>query len=312
MNNFSVMVLMSTYNGGRFLRQQLDSILKQDKVDVFLLVRDDGSKDETCIILEEYASKNCNIRWVEGNNLGFVRSFSELVKMALNNGVHTDYYAFADQDDVWFPEKLHTACSSLHFEDNSKPNLFTSNSMQIDAEGGEIGLFHKDSFPRYRRGNVLIYGTEQGCSMVFNRKALELYNLKEPTVTYHDRWIFFICFYLGTIRYNHNPLFYYRIHGGNAIGSIEKRILKNRWLNFLYQTIFGPPLNNHHAMAGEFFTSFNDKLSQSDIRLFMLYLKYRASAFSKIKMLFSREFICPYPQLKSRIFYFMCIMFNKI
>ena len=73
---------MSTYNGERFLREQLDSILSQQDVEISLLVRDDGSKDNTCQILSDYASKHQNVIWKSFENVGFVKSFSALIRMA--------------------------------------------------------------------------------------------------------------------------------------------------------------------------------------------------------------------------------------
>ena len=123
-----VLVLMSTYNGERFLREQLDSILSQEGVEIILRVRDDGSKDNTCQILSDYAAKHKNIEWKACENVGFVKSFSALVRMAADSDSNADYFAFADQDDIWMPQKLATACKALATKDDSKPNLFTSNS----------------------------------------------------------------------------------------------------------------------------------------------------------------------------------------
>ena len=75
----TVQVLMSTYNGERFLKQQLDSILSQRGVNVYLLVRDDGSKDGTLSILNDYSKKYTNIEIIEGNNIGACKSFFELI-----------------------------------------------------------------------------------------------------------------------------------------------------------------------------------------------------------------------------------------
>ena len=191
MKNPIVLVLMSTYNGERFLKEQIDSILSQEGVDVRLLVSEDGSTDRTWEILEVYASGYRNIVITRGENVGFVKSFSALVRMALDytnmeeavqttptedcsiktqspnlGGEREMFYAFADQDDIWMPKKLMTACSVLSSKDPSKPNLFTSNSMQVDAEGKELELFHKGPEPKFRKGNVLVFGTEQGCSMI--------------------------------------------------------------------------------------------------------------------------------------------------
>ena len=299
MKNPVVLVLMSTYNGERFLKEQIDSILSQEGVDVRLLVRDDGSTDRTWEILKEYASGYRNIVITMGENVGFVKSFSALVRMALDQigGEREMFYAFADQDDIWMPKKLSTACSVLSSKDASKPHLFTSNSMQINAEGKELELFHKGPEPKFRKGNVLVFGTEQGCSMVFNRKAMELYAECEPQLTWHDRWLYHICYFLGSVTYDHQPLFYYRRHENNALanhhaGSLEEERSK---IVRVYRILFvEPPVTNHVEMAKEFYDHFAPMLDSSDRQLFKRFIVCRKSVVSKIYMLFSRHFIYPY------------------
>ena len=88
-----VQVLLSTYNGEKYLKEQLDSIIAQKGVDVHILARDDGSKDDTIKILEGYE----NIDIIKGSNIGVCKSFFELI----NKSGEYDYYSFADQDDVW-------------------------------------------------------------------------------------------------------------------------------------------------------------------------------------------------------------------
>lgn len=297
MKSPKVLVLMSTYNGERFLQEQLDSILSQQGVEVSLLVRDDGSSDNTCKILSDYASQYPNIVWKSCENVGFVRSFSSLVRMAATSDIDVDYYAFADQDDIWMSNKLAIACSVLASKDNSKPNLFTSNSMQIDAEGRELELFHKGPEPKFRKGNVLVFGTEQGCSMVFNKKAIELYSADEPNLTWHDRWMYHICYFLGSVTYDHQPLFYYRRHEKNALanhkaGSLEGEPSK---IVRVYRILFvEPPVTNHVEMAREFYDHFASRLNKDDKKLFRRFIVCRKSIVSKIYMLFSRYFIYPY------------------
>ena len=292
-----VLVLMSTYNGERFLKEQIDSILSQEGVDVRLLVRDDGSKDQTQTFLSDYASKHQNISWKACENVGFVKSFSALVGMALASDSPADFYAFADQDDIWMPHKLATACSVLSMKDNAKPHLFTSNSMQIDAEGHELGLFHKGPEPKFRKGNVLVFGTEQGCSMVFNRKAMELYAECEPKLTWHDRWMYHICYFLGSVTYDHRPLFYYRRHENNALANHHAGSLEGERSKIIrvYRILFvEPPVTNHVEMAQEFYDHFGSRLNEADRRLFRRFVRSRKSVVSKIYMLFSRHFIYPY------------------
>ena len=309
-----VLVLMSTYNGERFLKEQIDSILSQEGVEIRLLVRDDGSKDRTWEILEEYASGYRNIVITMGENVGFVKSFSALVRMALDQTTieeadqttppcgHPSYsggefYAFADQDDIWMPKKLITACRALSGKDASKPNLFTSNSMQIDAEGRELELFHKGPEPRFRKGNVLVFGTEQGCSMVFNRRAMELYAECEPQLTWHDRWLYHICYFLGSVTYDHHPLFYYRRHEHNALANHQVASLAGepRKIVRVYRILFKePPVTNHVEMAKEFYDHFSPMLDAADQKLFRRFIACRHSVVSKIYMLFSRHFVYPY------------------
>ena len=98
----TVQVLMSTYNGERYIRRQIDSIMAQTGVEVYLLIRDDGSEDSTVSIIQEYVEQYPDrIQIVIGKNIGWKKSFIQLLRMAGN----FDYYAFADQDDYWFPDK---------------------------------------------------------------------------------------------------------------------------------------------------------------------------------------------------------------
>lgn len=100
----NILVLMSTFNGEKFIREQIESILAQENVNIKLLVRDDGSTDKTLDILNEYKNKG-KLNYYIGKNLGPQLSFMHL----LQNAPYCEYYAFADQDDVWLKDKLSTA-----------------------------------------------------------------------------------------------------------------------------------------------------------------------------------------------------------
>ena len=228
---YSVLVLLSTYNGEIYLKEQIDSILCQENINVHILIRDDGSVDATCNILDEYKIKYHNIDVVKGDNIGFVESFTRLVELASISSVKYDYYAFSDQDDIWYPQKLIVACSKLSTQNNDMPNLFTSNSRLLYSDGSTKDLFHP-VLPKVTKGNALIFGTEQGCSMVFNKKALDMYHSQKPQVSYHDRWMYLICLYLGSISYDHRPLFSYRIHDNNTLA--KSRNVKDK-LFFIFQ-----------------------------------------------------------------------------
>ena len=122
-----VVVLMSTYNGEKYMRHQIDTILNQDYENLELFVRDDGSKDSTLNILEEYASSHANVSYVKGENLGSNQSFLEMVKIAPD----ADYYSLADQDDDWMPDKISHAVEKIESGDYL---VYCSNKQQESAD----------------------------------------------------------------------------------------------------------------------------------------------------------------------------------
>ena len=105
-----ILVLMATYNGGKYLREQLDSVFLQKNVDITVLVRDDGSIDNTCAILDEY-SKRYNLIWYSGQHLNVANGFYNLMEEAVK--MDFDYFAFCDQDDVWDTDKLSIGVSAI-------------------------------------------------------------------------------------------------------------------------------------------------------------------------------------------------------
>ncbi len=285
---------MSTYNGEKYVAEQIQSILCQDDVDVQLLIRDDGSTDNTRAVIDKLAAEHSNISIVRGENVGFVKSFGELVHLALS--CEADYYAFVDQDDIWMSNKLLTQCNALDAFDKDVPALSSCNSIYIDVNGNEQGLFHPIR-PYYTKGNVIYIGTEQGCSMVFNRKCIELYDAYPPTITWHDRWMFLIAFFLGNVYYEHRPLFYYRIHGNNALGENKRppKIFSKEWLKDKRDRWLSKKQKHQHAyMTEEFYNTFFEQLTIKDKKVIRHYLRYQDHLLDKLAFLFCPIYKTPY------------------
>ena len=127
-----VVVLLSTYNGERFLEEQLESIVAQKGVKPTIIVRDDGSTDRTREILDKW-QEGGRLRWYNGPNMGPARSFLNL----LRDSDDADYYAFSDQDDYWLPEKLDVATSKLA-PYGDEPALYFSQTQLVDKDLKEI------------------------------------------------------------------------------------------------------------------------------------------------------------------------------
>ena len=164
MSDKKVAVLLSTYNGEKYVGAQIHSILTQSYKNLVLVVRDDGSSDKTVKIVKEYMENYNNIKLVEGKNLGFIKSFFELLKLE-----QADYYAFADQDDVWLPDKIAFAVKSLDKLDNSKPNMAFSNSDYYDVNMKLIKEGEKGK--TFSFTNSLYECVTQGMTMVINQKT---------------------------------------------------------------------------------------------------------------------------------------------
>ena len=212
-----IVVLMSTYNGERYIREQLDSLLKQTLMPDLIYIRDDGSMDDTVAILEEYASEHSFIKYYSGKNKGPARSFWELI----SNCEEADYYALCDQDDVWFEDKLETAINFLEKEDHSIPLLYCSKYTLTDKDLNPIdsnvsSLYNFSDFP-----HALMYHTAPGCTFVFNneaRKKIVKYDVEKEYCIIHDAIIHKVVTMFGKMILDNTSHMYYRQHGNNEIG----------------------------------------------------------------------------------------------
>ena len=230
-----LIVLLSSYNGEKYIREQLDSLLNQDLKPDKIFIRDDGSKDETINILEEYKKNNDCIEYYCGNNLGPAKSFFELI----NKCEEADYYALCDQDDVWFKDKLSRAVELLEKEDNSKSLLYCSKYTLTDKDLNPIDsnvsdLYNFSDFP-----HSLIYHTAPGCTFVFNneaRKRIVKYDVEKEYCLIHDAIIHKVVCMFGKMILDNESHMYYRQHGDNEIGMNANKIevfigRVNRFLN---------------------------------------------------------------------------------
>lgn len=211
--NFSVSVLMTTYNGEKYLREQIDSILSQEGVSVNLLVRDDGSSDSTQEILNQYSSSG-KLKWYTGEHLNVQKGFLDLLK----NAPESEYYAFSDQDDVWDENKLFVAVSELEKISKDTPRLYYCGQRLVDKNLKYMST-HKINNLRSDYTNFLISNVA-GCTMVFDKKLADFVNSKNPDfILMHDSWIFKICLAVGGRYYaDSNPHIQYRQHGNNVAG----------------------------------------------------------------------------------------------
>ena len=265
MDTVKVCVMLSSYNGEKYIREQIDSILAQElpeQCDLSLIVRDDGSTDGTIDILAEYEGRGL-LTLIQGENLGVTGSFFALLNHTTGK---YDYYSFSDQDDRWHEDKMFRALSVLSRKDKKIPHLYCSEYYYCDEHlGSPVPSTHNKLDPRVSL--LLFENTISGNTIVFN-DALASYVIQAGRngIYCHDWWVALVASAVGDIEYDDQ--FYsldYRRDGRNVspTGSGQFRLLQYRIKHF----IKGDELNIIGKQIAKFASVYRGKLSKHDVKI---------------------------------------------
>lgn len=311
----SVAVLMSTYNGEKYLREQVDSILNQKDVDMHLFIRDDGSTDTTLDIVREYISANPGkISLTTGENLGPGRSFMELV---YNVPDTYDYYAFSDQDDVWLEDKLIAGIVMLK---ERRKELYIGNIMCIDEMSHELGLKHTtppDIFPY----TVMAMNPTNGCTMIFTKRFYSLLRDERHrpneilfTARYHDSWTMMVGAVLGIFAYDFQYHMLYRQHSNNETPTVMQydkmgERVRKETKNLIRKVHHRSRRNGRSKLAHEIVRVFPEETAQ--FPYLALYAEPRRLK-NKIKLIQSYKDCKKYGGTQSFFGFFLYVCFNLI
>lgn len=228
MENPKLCILLASYNGEKYISEQLDSIINQTYKNWELIIRDDGSKDETVTILNKYEKKDERIKILRDDkgNLGFLKNFEELLFNAKE-----EFILFSDQDDFWLKNKLEKFVEKIRDLDEkvlSKPLLIHCNSLVCDDKLEIIKEEFIDS-KIAKKTNSNIYFFEyivQGSTSMVNKKMIKESLPFLKNVTLHDRYFHLLSQFLGTRVFIDESLVKYRQHERNEIGA-NRSIIKN-------------------------------------------------------------------------------------
>lgn len=233
-----VVVLMSTYQGERFVVEQLTSILDQLPSDGRIMIRDDGSRDRTVAVVATIA--DARITLLRGENLGFSKSFLTLLAQAPSDA---DMVMFSDQDDFWLPGKIDRAWRHLR-PLGEVPGLYGSAQMLADEQ---LRPLHPTRpWPRGPSlAGALTENIITGCTAALNRPAVRLLQRAgiPAGVRLHDWWLYLVVSAFGTVIFDDEPSLLYRQHGGNQIGhgagwlgrnlGVVRFLSRNDWVGIL-------------------------------------------------------------------------------
>ncbi|MBL4572263.1 MAG: glycosyltransferase family 2 protein [Gammaproteobacteria bacterium] len=277
-----IAVLLSTYNGEKFLREQLGSLLAQSHSNFILVVRDDGSADNTVSILESYAKENADrihLLPKDGNNLGASGGFAFLIDYVLKNKqaleIESAYMMFCDQDDTWFPEKIEKLLAAMlatEAERGSPAPVLVHSDLEVVSEQNAViakslinyqGLeIERNSFP-----NLAISNLVTGCTALINESLAQKALPIPENAIMHDWWLALVATAFGKLVYLDIPLVHYRQHGNNTIGAKEftkgSVVSRSLWRRILVRK------PNEHLIevsiqAAEFYQCYGSQLSSRE------------------------------------------------
>lgn len=278
----TVLVLMSTYNGTRYMSTQIDSVLAQKGVDVRLLVRDDGSTDGTQQVLDDYQSRGL-LTWYQGDNRRPCQSFLELLDSCGESG----YYAFCDQDDYWYEDKLVAAVEQLKACPSDEAKLYFCKKNIVD--GDLKPLKRPDTNVRVvSYGAAILNCVASGCTMVMNRASVALLRTYHPQyATMHDAWAYRVVNAFGTVVYDETPHMDYRQHGGNEVGADKPFGTRIReGIRSLGQRKY---MTYRSTGAKEMLTAFGDKLPPREKKLTEQLAAAPTSFSARVRLICNRD-----------------------
>ncbi len=226
-------IVLATYNGEKYIREQLDSILENSWNDFSVEVCDDGSTDETLRIVREYCARDNRVTCHENTvNLGYTKNFLEGIRRS-----ESPYIMLCDQDDIWHRDKIErTFCELQKLEKvqgKEKPLMVFTDAMNYDSETGrELGSFHKTSrldVKKLDTAHLFMENKCIGCTVMINAAVLSYLQEMPEEIRVHDWWLALICSHFGKIMYLDEMTLHYRQHSGNMIGgSSFVSYMKNR------------------------------------------------------------------------------------
>lgn len=278
-----VSVVMCTYNGEKFLEKQIQSILTQTYQNLELIITDDCSTDGTKNILEKYKSlPNVFIHYNE-NNLGFTKNFEKAASLAKAN-----YICFADQDDIWLPNKVQQLFNAI-----ADKSMIYSNSLLIDDNDNSLGKylsdFRKPLHISTSKG-FAFFNVVSGHTMMIKKNVLKI-GLPIPQNTYHDWWLAVIASNISGIIYLDEVLTYYRQHSTTVTKTIVNKQIGSRtkskrfiefeerlyWLSLLQENTTDKNQNFYKTLHRLYKMKKNGKFVWE---LFLFILKNRKELFS--------------------------------
>jgi glycosyltransferase involved in cell wall biosynthesis len=252
-----IVILLSTYNGEKYLKQQLDSLQNQTYKEFEIIARDDGSSDDTMEMLKSYGIKLLETE----HNLGAKGSFAMLSNYVLKS-TDAKYIMFCDQDDAWNLDKVEKTIEKMQEQERLYPNK-PSDLIVVDENlkvlSPSLWVYQNIDPKKDELNRLLLHNTVTGCTMMINRKLAQFSLPISQDTIMHNWWIAMAASAFGHIAYIDEPLMLYRQHGKNDTGA-----KKYGWKYFLKRYTQKNSFDKYYAQVEAFLRVHGDKLTQKD------------------------------------------------
>ncbi len=273
----SVAVLLSSYNGEKYIEEQIESILDQKDVDLALIIRDDSSTDNTRNVLKSYMT-NSRITIKYGvNRLGASQSFLSLLKCSAKY----DYISLSDQDDIWPESKLKEAIKQIEQNNTKKePVVYASSVYLCDTKGDVFSVWK--SKPKKKFSEAIFQNSLMGNTIVFNKEFCSLLNSFDlpKRLIMHDWWIYLTATMLNAkILYDETPRNKHRQHPKNTVGV---KNLVNAINSNLNELIKGDDINSQLCQFNEAIKILGPKTNNKYSSYFTELNFYRKTIFRRV------------------------------
>ncbi len=291
-------ILLSTYNGEKYLKEQLDSLFSQTYKNFEIIVRDDGSIDKSINILKNYNIKVLDTK----ENIGAKRSFSALIEYALKN-TNSEYFMFCDQDDIWEHNKIEKTLNNMRLMEKKYGNIPLLLHTDLEIVNKNLNTIDNSMWsyehinPKLNSLNrLLMQNTVTGCTTMINRKLAKLVMPIPKNSIMHDWWIGLVASRFGKIYFLNDITIKYRQHSNNDTGAKKFNYINilKKAKNILYSNeLYIIHLQKNILQAKEFLDRYNKKLDKNTKNMLNDFINIENKSFFE-----KRKIILKYKLLK--------------
>lgn len=252
-----ILILLASYNGELYIKEQLFSLLSQTYRNIKIIISDDGSSDGTIKIIEDYMKIDNRIILIHNNEHGILKNFNNLLNYAKT--LKNNYIMFCDQDDVWLENKVEMSYNYFRsYEQKDEPLLIYTNLKLVDKELNNLGTKIICADNKIKLELILHQNPIYGCTMLFNRALLNLFEYVIPDkFIHHDHYVTYVAYLRGKIKHLNKELILYRQHGNNNSGDLTKRKWSNLKRNII---LFNELINETNTKYFHYLSNKDKKL----------------------------------------------------